>query len=279
MIVVSVWLLVACSKDPVADTDPEIDTDPGVDTEVVDADGDGSPVDADCDDTNAEVYPGATETFYDGVDQDCSGGSDLDADGDGVDSSAFGGADCDDSDPSVGFDVCTPERVWTAPDSGALCGLAVDDDNLYAAWQRGGEGRAYQVSRDGASATLLFTGASVVQGIEVAEDRVWFTEFFGALYDAPVGGGVVTEHVRPGYALGGVVPVGDTVYYAQVYAGRVMALTPSTGEETAVIEGMPSVVDIATDGTWLYWSDYISGTLGRWPLAGGEIWRLPTPPR
>ncbi|MBO85628.1 MAG: hypothetical protein CL927_09730, partial [Deltaproteobacteria bacterium] len=36
----------------------------------------------DCDDTASSVYPGATETWYDGVDADCAGDSDFDADAD-----------------------------------------------------------------------------------------------------------------------------------------------------------------------------------------------------
>ena len=42
----------------------------------------------------ALVHPGATDTWYDGTDQDCSGGSDLDADRDGFDHEAHGGTDC-----------------------------------------------------------------------------------------------------------------------------------------------------------------------------------------
>ncbi|MCB9762795.1 MAG: FG-GAP repeat protein [Alphaproteobacteria bacterium] len=38
----------------------------------------------DCDDSDAEVHPGAEETWYNGVDEDCAGGDDYDADGDGV---------------------------------------------------------------------------------------------------------------------------------------------------------------------------------------------------
>jgi hypothetical protein len=41
----------------------------------------------------------AAETWYDGVDQDCAGGSDYDAEGDGID--GLGGGDCDDTDPAV----------------------------------------------------------------------------------------------------------------------------------------------------------------------------------
>ena len=47
------------------------------------------------------MNPGATDVWYDGVDADCSGGSDYDFDGDGEDSLAYGGTDCDDTDASV----------------------------------------------------------------------------------------------------------------------------------------------------------------------------------
>ena len=54
----------------------------------------------DCDDTDADSYPGATETPYDGVDQDCDGEDLCDVDGDGADADAgsCGGDDCDDAD-------------------------------------------------------------------------------------------------------------------------------------------------------------------------------------
>ena len=51
----------------------------------------------DCDDAEATTFPGAPETWYDGVDSDCAGDDDDDADADGftVD------ADCDDGDATV----------------------------------------------------------------------------------------------------------------------------------------------------------------------------------
>jgi Putative metal-binding motif len=52
----------------------------------------------DCDDLDAGVYPGAADTWYDGVDSDCDGADDFDQDGDGVPY----GTDLDDTDPKVG---------------------------------------------------------------------------------------------------------------------------------------------------------------------------------
>ncbi len=67
-----------------------------------DDDGDGvPPAGGDCDDDDATRYPGATETWYDGVDQDCAGDDDNDADGDGDASEDQGGADCDDTDAAI----------------------------------------------------------------------------------------------------------------------------------------------------------------------------------
>ncbi|NOY24755.1 MAG: hypothetical protein GXP62_02690, partial [Oligoflexia bacterium] len=60
-----------------------------------DADGDGfSSTDCgglDCDDSDATVMPASDEVWYDGIDQDCDGASDYDADADGHDSLDYGG--------------------------------------------------------------------------------------------------------------------------------------------------------------------------------------------
>lgn len=47
---------------------------------MIDEDGDGYPEGSDCDDTNAAVHPGATETPDDGVDSDCDGGDNTTGD-------------------------------------------------------------------------------------------------------------------------------------------------------------------------------------------------------
>ncbi len=64
-----------------------------------DTDGDDVPDAVDCAPTDPTIYPGATETWYDGVDQDCAG-DDFDRDGDGVQAVPWGW-DEDDDDAEV----------------------------------------------------------------------------------------------------------------------------------------------------------------------------------
>ncbi len=52
----------------------------------------------DCDDTDADAWPGADEVPYDGIDQDCDGDDLTDVDGDGFEGEDAGGTDCDDTD-------------------------------------------------------------------------------------------------------------------------------------------------------------------------------------
>lgn len=95
----------------------------------------------DCDDSNANAYPGNTEVWYDGLDGDCLGGDDNDADGDGFADLDHGGADCNDTD------------LWVNPDRPEACGDGVDNDcdgiKLDCAWEGA-------LSLDAAGAVLGF---------------------------------------------------------------------------------------------------------------------------
>ena len=109
----AICLLVACPGKGGSDDD---DDDGGTET-APDADGDGflsiEHGGEDCDDDDPNVNPEATETWYDGIDQDCDGASDFDADGDRADSDGYGGDDCDDEDEYTrpgALEVCDSSR-------------------------------------------------------------------------------------------------------------------------------------------------------------------------
>ena len=102
-----------------------------------------STLDTDCDDADASVNPGVAEVWYDGVDADCAGDDDDDADADGHRAAAEGGDDCDDGDPLVNpsvnevcgdgvdndcdgvSDACEISATWTGEAGGDLIGAAI----------------------------------------------------------------------------------------------------------------------------------------------------------
>lgn len=77
---------------------------------ITDFDGDGHDItDAggdDCDDTDPDIYPGAPDRWYDGIDSDCQGNDDYDQDGDGHQTDGrTGGTDCQDANPDINPDA------------------------------------------------------------------------------------------------------------------------------------------------------------------------------
>jgi hypothetical protein len=93
--------------------------------------------DLDCDDGDAAIHPDATEVYYDGVDSDCAGGSDYDADADGHDVAGTGD-DCDDANPAAWPGA---EEVCDGADNDCD-GLADPDGVCPCAWFEGEE-RSY----------------------------------------------------------------------------------------------------------------------------------------
>jgi hypothetical protein len=119
-----------------------------------DADGDGfpcevnkskqtcktfQPPDMDCDEGDPSTNPGASEVWYDGIDQDCDGANDYDQDGDGYDCDGDSsqnqcdsvvGDDCDDSGKQNGIpasDINPGAEEVFYDDVDQDCGLTPDD--------------------------------------------------------------------------------------------------------------------------------------------------------
>jgi hypothetical protein len=93
------------------------------DTAPVDADGDGVPALFDCDDTNPDVKPGAEETAYNGLDDDCDESTpDDDLDGDGF----IAADDCDDTNTDV--NPGAGETAYNGRDDD--CDESTTDDDL-----------------------------------------------------------------------------------------------------------------------------------------------------
>ncbi len=133
-----------------------------------DGDNDGSPMDEDCDDNNAQVFPGGVEVCGNNVDEDCNGVADVcnvDLDLDGVTADQ----DCNDADPDV-YPGAT-ESCWEAGDENCdgfapVCASPVlvyeNTDGLYNAYE-------VQVFDN----HLLF--ANVSQGQRISDGSVsWF---------------------------------------------------------------------------------------------------------
>ncbi len=85
----------------------------------------------DCDDSDDTVYPGAEDSWYDGIDSDCGDDNDFDQDGDGYDHSDYGGEDCNDESTEVGphmEEVCDDGLDNDCDGSNNGCGIEGEVD-------------------------------------------------------------------------------------------------------------------------------------------------------
>ena len=135
-----VALLLGCPPPIISmeDTDPG-DTQDTQDTDdsggPEDKDNDGYTSDVDCDDFDAKVNPGATEVWYNGIDENCDDNDcDQDVDGEGADiAGCLGqGNDCDDKDPAIRSDA--PETWYDGVDQD--CDAHCDYDADFDGWAR-----------------------------------------------------------------------------------------------------------------------------------------------
>ena len=147
------------------------------DLEPVDLDGDGlAAADGDCWDlpdgpagtglTGADIHPDATEVWYDGVDQNCDGKDDFDADGDGDRALKGDGTDCDDTRADVHPGA---QEVCDDSNTDEDCDNKVDDADDTVAPE--GFSTFYaDIDRDGFGDPMVTANACVAPRDFVADD-------------------------------------------------------------------------------------------------------------
>ncbi len=157
------------------DTDASLTTD----CSSCDVDADGHEDEAcggdDCDDTDPSVSPGESETWYDGVDQDCDDSSDYDADGDGYDHDGYGGGDCDDTDADVNPAATEVPGNGTDEDCDGSDAYTYDYQEIYAIWDASctgchtGGGSSGNLRLDTSHALVVDTASDDVSSMDLVE--------------------------------------------------------------------------------------------------------------
>ena len=233
-----------------ADADADGFGDPAVYLgESCDALAGGAADDTDCDDADGTIFPGATERWYDGGDQDCAGDDDTDADADGSAGTAAGGDDCDDGDAAVfpgateicddgidndcdgTADPCAPALEVRGPNPGDVLGISVagvgdiDGDGL-PDWMVGAD--RDDTAGTGAGAAWVIAGGQTGEGgaDDFALGRL-LGEAAGDHAGAAVAGpGDVNGDGFPDLLVGGY----DRAQAGVLFGGAWLVLGPITGD-------------------------------------------------
>jgi formylglycine-generating enzyme required for sulfatase activity len=239
------------------------DTDPTLNSN--DDDGDGaSTCDGDCNDGAADLFPGATEVPYDGVDQDCDGSDLTDVDGDGFVGAFVGGLDCNDDDDTVhpgtvdGYDMADSDCDGLVDEDDVSEGdVILNEAMVNPEFSIDPDGEWFELHNvSGRDINLLgwIFSDDGSDAFEVEEDLIIEAGgymVFGPNADEATNGGVVVDYI---------------------YTWGDMAL--SNGDDEFVITmGMTEIYGIAwVGGDWPYTSGYAMGWGGAGAWVLGESW-------
>lgn len=217
----------------------------------LDQDDDGYSIPEDCDDTNANVNPGAAEVAGNGIDDNCDGINLPDADADGHGDADFGGDDCDDA------------SAWVYPGATEYCD-PIDQDCDGEPLVAGG---CAGLQEPTAWASFVNTGPPYMRTARDVSGDGRSDLVFGNGADTMTVG---SEAIYPAYALYDVASL-STLPLAPP-DGAVQVLTAPTGRVSGPIDagdvtgdGEPDFVIV---GTFVYQAFVIPGPM---PLDGSVL--------
>jgi Domain of unknown function (DUF5050) len=159
--------------------------------------------------------------------------------------------------------------------------VGVTLDSTYVYWTNGDEGDSsgsiVRAPLSGGSSKTLATGLSS-PGMLVNDgtNLYWMADLSTSyVLQMPIGGGTVQTLASSGYSVNLVV-YGSAVYWADEGDDAVLSVPVGGGSVSTLAGGQSSPFGIATDGTYIYFTEAIgSGAIVRTPIpAGGSLFSL-----
>ena len=239
--------------DTAGDTDTDTDTDTGADTDTavdLDVDGDGFDAGEDCDDTRADVNPGAAEVAWNEVDEDCDGADLHDwidiSIGCGIDST--GAARCW-GDNVVEYGLDEPRRgPFTRIVSDGAYACALDATGVVTCW-------GTRVPDLPATAWLDLDESSGV----TATGAVWIEGAFETGFELPLAG-YRRAAAGTGFACAVAADASiDCWGYDIAEIDQHGQDVPPRGDFTDVAAGSNFACGLGVDGTIACWGDTYAG--------------------